>query len=589
MSEKNAVLPPVEAPVTTPLPLEEPTPASEKAPKRNKFASKDKHRRKMPKWLKTLIIVVLLSAIAYGSYILIQKLIKKDDTAITTAFATTQTLEQQVSGYGTVTPKQKTEYGAKVRGTVTEVAVTAGQSVAAGDLLFVINPSELQTELTAAYSALESARSGVETARKALDALNTTAPFTGKLIESATIHQGDDLSSGLKLGKLVDDSTLTLASYFSYAYIGDIKPGMSANVSIPDSMTSVLGTVSSVDRIKKVKDGAMLFRANITIKNPGTLVAGSSAAAVLRINGADVMPAESGTLANNREQEITLQSSGKVTYTSVMDYGEYKQGQTLVSLSNTSLRPALESAQKSYDEAAKKVEELEANIHNTEIRSEIDGMVSAVMISVGDKLTASGTSVVTVSNTSSLVIDVNIDELDVSKVSVGMPVEITLDEGGEPIMGTLSYVAFEAKTTDNNGGGGWGGSVAQFPAKIDIQSDGRLLPGRNVNYKIRTTVKENVLTIPSSAVIYTESGTSAYVRKADGKKYEDAIKLPEGQVPEGFVALPIEIGVSDDQNTEIISGLSEGDEVYTTAVDNKDENNGMMGAMAVGTVNLIGR
>lgn len=549
-------------------------------PKRNKFA--DKKKRKLPKWIKITIPCVLVGALGFGAYYLITSLISKDADPTQTGIVSMGTLEQNVSGWGNIGAKKKEEYGAKTRGEVTEVFVKAGDTVHAGDLLFSVDPTELQAELDTARRDLDAARTRVNEAADAITNLTTTAPFNGKLIEAGDFKNGQEVAAGAKIGKLIDDSTLLLSAYFSYAYIDSIAPGMKANVSIPDNMTSVVGNVESVDRIKKVKDGAVLFRVNITINNPNTLAAGSPAAATILTNDGDIMPAESGTLRNNREQELTMKSGGKVTFTSIMDYGEYSAGQNLCTVSNTNLRPALETAQRSYEDAEKKVTDLEKDMNGGEVRAEIDGQVSAIVVSVGDKLTGAGTPLVTVSDTTSLVVDVSIDELDISKVQVGMPVTITSDDkDSEAIIGTLTSLAFEAKIDQNNGG------VATFPAKIDIESNGKFLPGMNVNYKISTIIKESCLTVPSAGVIYTESGVAAYVKKIDGKAYENALTLAEGKVPEGFVAVPIEIGLSDDNKTEVISGLEEGDEVYVTALS-EGEDMGIMegGGMVISNVGV---
>lgn len=554
--------------------------ASSDLPKRNKFA--DKNKRKVPKWIKIVVPLAIAGAVGYGAYSLISNLVSKQAEPPLTGMASTNTLQQTVSGWGNVAAKSKEDYGAKTRGVVTEVHVKAGDSVKIGDLLFSVDPSELQTELDTARRDLDSARVRVSEAIEAIDNLSTTAPFAGKLIEAAEFRNGQDVSAGAKIGKLVDDSTLVLSGYFSYAYIDSITAGMSANVSVPDNMASVLGTVSSVDKIKKVKDGAMLFRVNISIDNPGTLTAGSAAAATILSNEGEIMPAENGVLRYNREQELTMKSGGKVSFSSVMDYGEYKSGQTLCTVSNTSLAPALATAQKSLEDITKKVSDLEKDINGGDVVAAIDGQISAVVVSVGDKLTGAGTPLVTISNTSSLVIDINIDELDISKVQPGMPVVIsTDDQGTDAVTGTLSYLAFEAKIDQNNGG------VATFPAKIDIESNAKMLPGMNVNYKINTIIKENCLTIPSSGVIYTESGVTAYVQKVDGVTYENEITLAEGQVPEGFVAVQIEIGLSDDKNTEILTGIEEGAVVYLTATSD-EQNYGNGGGMMEGGAIMIG-
>ena len=74
------------------------------------------------------------------------------------------------------------------------------------------------------------------------------------------------------------------------------------------------------------------------------------------------------------------------------------------------------------------------------------------------------------------------------------------------------------------------------------------------------------MTVPSGAVVYTEEGAAVYAKPAEGQSFENALPAPEGsEVPEGFVLVPIETGISDTDNTEVISGIGEGVEVYLSA------------------------
>ncbi len=557
-------------------------------PARNKFA--DKKKRRLPKWIKVTVFLIVLAAMGYGVYTLLQRMTAQEEQDnLQVGMVTRGPLAQNVTGYGTIRPQQEAKYGDKTRGEVVEVAVEAGQTVHAGDLLFVVDPSEFQEELDEAYDAVESARQRVEEAQRAIEELTFTAPFSGKLVDAPTFRQGQEVPAGTSLGKLVDDSTLKLSSYYSYAYENDIRPGMAVRVSIPDSMAEVEGVVDSVDYIRKIQDGAVLFRANISIPNTGTLSAGAYAAAAIPTEAGDIMPADSGKLENAREEEISLKAGGKVAFSSVMDYGEYTQGQVLITLTSTTTGPALENAQKSYDAAVKRVNELEKDMQNTEIRSEIDGMISSVVVKVGDKLTASGTPVITVSDTSSLVVEANIDELDMSKIAVGMPVEVTTGDSSDPenipTIGSLVELSYEAKSDSNEMGG-----AAYFPVKIAIESDGRLLPNMNVNYKINTTLLDDCLQIPSSAVIYTEAGVTAFVRPAEGSTYETIVEdVPADQIPEGFIAVPIEIGIADERNTRVISGLNEGDEVYMTSATQEDMYSEVMIGAAFPAARLLRR
>lgn len=538
-------------------------------PVRNKFAT-EKRKRKLPKWLKITLSLAVVAAIGFGVYKLVDMFTSKDAMPPSTAMAYRGTLSSDVSGYGSVVPKNKADYGAKVLGTVTDVYVNAGDIVKVGDKLFSIDPSELMDDLDAANAAKRAALANLKTAVQNMENTTVSAPFSGKLIDGIKIKAGDEISGGTKLGTLVDDSSMTLELYFSHAYIDDITAGMEANVSISESMSYIKGKVSGIEKVKRISpDGSILFRVDITVPNPGTLTKDMSAVASVMTPNGEAFPYEGGTLDYLNTKDIVAKVSGMVNYANIVDYGEYTGGQTILSVDGDGLEVAIEDAQKAYDEAEKKVIELTDSIENTEILATIDGMVSAVLVSPGDVLTASGTSVLSISDTSSLFVEINIDELDVNKLSVGMDATIIYNGGSEPKEwhGTLSYLSFEAKRQENNWGGG---SVAYFPARIAVENDGTLLPNMNVDYRMTSLIKEDCLLVPSGAIVYSESGTLVYVKNETLTGSEQIADIQSDAIPDGFTPVIVEIGLSDDRSTEIISGISDGVEVMSKNIQTDD-------------------
>ena len=112
---------------------------------------------------------------------------------------------------------------------------------------------------------------------------------------------------------------------------------------------------------------------------------------------------------------------------------------------------------------------------------------------------------------------------------------------------------------------------ATFPATVALANDGTLLPGVSVNYTITATVKENCLTVPSSAITYTEDGsTVVYVKDGQDFTYDKVEGLPEDQIPKGYYPVAVTVGLSDATNTEI-EGLQEGTVVYAGKATNEQQ------------------
>ena len=582
------------APPSEPL-TEENTPLDAQPLIRNKYADKLNTGKKLPKAAKIAIGVVAAAILGGGGYFAVAKLNDASTTVSDeTAFSALGFLETYVEGYGQTAAKRSEDLGKDIKGTVTEVLVAPGDQVAAGDTLLKIDADETRKELDEAMDAQEDARQGIESAQRSLrsagekaSALNVTAPFAGKLIppgqenaegaegettavKELRVQPGDELDAGTVIGLLVDDSTLRVPLYYSYAYIDKITEGMPASVSVAYTMTSVYATVEKVEKIERISpDGTKTFRVTLVFENPGTLTKDMDAIGSIEIDGQQVVPADTGKIEYSREKELTLESGGTVTAVDGLSYYRFTEGQTILRLSNPDLTDAVASAsaaveaqQKMFEQKQKRVEELQKLLEEATIVSPIDGIVIDVPVSEGEKV--DGTKAVcTVADLSSIVVNASIPEIDIDKVEVGQPVQLSMDSG-DMFTGSVLSVSMKAETSE----GSRGGTSISFPVVIavDENPEQTLSPNRSLEFKITTATREDCVTVPSSAVVYTADGAAVYVRPADGQEFENAVPVPEGsEVPEDFVLVPIETGISDADNTEVVSGIGEGVEVFLAA------------------------
>lgn len=142
----------------------------------------------------------------------------------------------------------------------------------------------------------------------------------------------------------------------------------------------------------------------------------------------------------------------------------------------------------------------------------------------------------------SLQATVNLSEVDIVKVSSGQKVTLTLDAfPGKTFTGRVT-------TIDTNGSVSSG--VTTYPATITLDTAiNNIYPNMAVNATIITDIKNNVLLVPSAAI-----------QTVDGQSAVRVIR--SGQI----TSVPVEIGSSNDTQTEIITGINEGDEVVTGSV-----------------------
>ena len=525
--------------------VETPTPAG--AP--GSAPTPPKNRKKRKKTVRRIIAAVLVLAIGFT---LLKKFGKKDGEAeIGTAIVDYGSITSMVNGSGMVKAKKSESITLATAGTVGDVFVTEGQKVAAGDPLFTYDSPDAEKKVREAKTNIEGYQKQLNAAYKDIAKLNLTAPYAGKLLETVKLTVGDEVGAQ-KVATLVDDTQMRLTQYYSYAYQSELYAGQTVQVSVPALMSSIDGRVEKVHMVKRVtSEGSELFSVEIVVPNAGVLAKDMAASATVVVNGETVYPYEAGKLDYYRTSELSI-PAGTVVATNLIDYLSVSAGEPLVQVNGENTENTIFDLEQSLQKAQKELEEAEKNAAYANAVAPIDGMVIGLSITPGQEITASATAL-TISDTNTVTISATVDELNVSYLKVGMGVD--LNQWGNPSFGTISSVSLSSSV--NNG-------VATYPFTIEADNaDGTLQINSNINYNLTASQSDNCLVLPIQAVrtVGLEDGTSATVvyLKADSMP-DNAIELPYS---EGFYPVQVEIGIQDNNNVEIKSGVEQGDEVFT--------------------------
>ena len=532
--------------------VETPTPAG--APGSAPTPPKSKKKRK--KTTRRIIALVLVIALGFGLYRHFGKKEGAGEQQVVKDTVMYGSITSTVEGSGMVKAKNSETITLATAGTVTDVFVTEGQQVMAGDPLFTYDSPAAEKDVRDAKADIEGYQKKLNAAYKDIAALTLTAPYAGKLLETAQLAVGDEVS-GQKVATLVDDTRMRLTQYFSYAYEGELYAGQTVQVSIPALMATVEGTVEKVHMVKRVtSEGSELFSAEIVVPNAGVLAKDMEAPATVEVNGETVYPYEAGKLDYYRTSELSI-PAGTVVATNLIDYLSVSAGQLLVQVNGENTENTIFELEQSLQKAQKELEEAEKNAAYANAVAPIDGMVIGLSITPGQEITASATAL-TISDTNTVTISATVDERNVSYLKVGMGVN--LNQWGNPSFGTISSVSLSSSV--NNG-------VATYPFTIEADNaDGTLQINSNINYNLTASQSDNCLVLPIQAVrtVGLEDGTSATVvyLKADSMP-DNAIELPysDETIPEGFYPVQVEIGIQDNNNVEIKSGVEQGAEVFT--------------------------
>ena len=517
--------------------VETPTPAG--AP--GSAPTPPKSRKKRKKTTRRIIALVLVIALGFGLYRHFGKKEGAGEQQVVKDTVMYGSITSTVEGSGMVKAKNSETITLATAGTVTDVFVTEGQQVMAGDPLFTYDSPAAEKEVRDAKADIEGYQKKLNAAYKDIAALTLTAPYAGKLLETAQLTVGDEVS-GQKVATLVDDTRMRLTQYFSYAYEGELYAGQTVQVSIPALMATVEGTVEKVHMVKRVtSEGSELFSAEIVVPNAGVLAKDMEASATVAVNGETVYPYETGKLDYYRTSELSI-PSGTVVSTNLIDYLSVSAGQLLVQVNGENTENTIFDLEQSLQSAQKKLEEAEKNAAYANAVAPIDGTVIGLSIYAGQEVTGSTA----------------VDERNVSYLKVGMSVNLSQWNGQS--FGTISSVSLSSSA--NNG-------VVTYPFTIEADNtEGTLQVNSYVDYNLTASQSDNCLVLPIQAVrtVGLEDGTSATVVyvQADSEP-DNMVQIPymDEEIPAGFYPVQVEIGIQDNYNVEIKSGVEEGTVVFT--------------------------
>ena len=550
--------------VTVPQPAPAASPASPPGRPKPKF-----NKRKVRQAVIAGAVVVALAA---GGFLLYRFLTKQDSASseIQTQAVQYGTIQSKVTGSGNAKAKESAAITLTAGGTVQEVFVSPGDTVTAGQPLYTIFSQEAQDQVTQAQTQVDNLNKEMSALLEDANNLTVRAPFAGKLINVKEFQPDQEVAKETAVATLVNDKKLKLSLYFSYAYENQIHTGQSVQVSIPTVMGTYTGTVEKINKVRFISpEGAVHFEAVLVFDNPGTLTAGMDASATLTASdGSAIYPYENGKTEYYETREIVTKAAGPVvSQGNLMDYADVSAGEALLTLGSSTIDETIMSKQKEIDEAQKKLADAQKGLADFNAVSPIDGSVTSCTLTPGTEV-KSGDTVVTISNTTNMVVDITVDDRNIAFVQPGLTVELS-DWNGNTFIGTVTAINMGAAESQNG--------MTNYPVTLTVDNqDGSLLAGMYLDYSFVASQSDDCMMVPMQSVknIPGEDGStdSVVFIRAD-KRPENAVDLeipePEpGQPPmypspeDGFYPVKVETGLNDDYNVEIKSGLNGDEEVF---------------------------
>jgi len=185
-------------------------------------------------------------------------------------------------------------------------------------------------------------------------------------------------------------------------------------------------------------------------------------------------------------------------------------------------------------------------ISNTLVRSTINGTILDVPIKVGNSVIQSnnfndGTTIASVANMSDMLFVGKLDETEVGRIKVGMPMDITIGAlQDQKLIAKLEYISPKGKEEN-------GAITFEMKAAVKVPKEVFVRAGYSANAQIVFSKSENVITIPESCIEFGGDTAFVYVLKTKD--------------PQVFTKKQIKIGLSDGVKIEVKSGLKLTDKI----------------------------
>ncbi len=463
--------------------------------------------------IKTTLFVVIVIVVAI---ILVVRSTRTTTATTSYVLGTVQpgTVVSTVSGTGQVSTSDTLAITPQVSGTLESISVQPGASVAKGQTLFVVDPTDAEKTLRDAKLNLASAQLDLEsfqaqTASSATDQGTAVSDAYNNLLNSnpeavptdniTATYTAPTISGNYTLGK---EGAITISTYSSSAGISFNASGLATGSGIANNITP-----------------EPIGNSGLYVSFPAKTTYGLT----WTIN----LP---NTAANNYLSNYNAYQSALETQTE----NNAANGVTNISLQTKEL--AVTQAQNAVTDA-------EDTLAEYYVTAPFTGTLASIPVVVGQQVSSGTTLGTVITNQEEAVIPLN--EVDAANVTLGQKATMTFD--------AISNLTMTGKVVEVDTIGTVSQGVVNYNVKIAFDTeDPRIKSGMSVSATIATQVAQDVLIVPSTAI--KGSGDSEYVLTATSATDPAPVQVP------------VTTGISDDANTQVLSGLTAGQQVVTRTV-----------------------
>jgi len=498
----------------------------------------------------SIIILIILTILGYLGFKTIFK--ATEDINYITATVSRGSVLVLATGSGQVEASSSIDLKSKVSGDITYVGAKAGDIVKKGKLLFSIDSKSVQKSIRDAELNLESAKLSFEK-------LN---------------NQNSDENINADLNKIYEDSLNNISSVFLDLPI--ILTGL-GNLLLEQNLSynsTRIVSKAALDYRDKAED--LYYKSDksflLNQKNYKLLTRDLEKEKIEDIIDEiyETTRLISDTLKSykNFVDYMANQDNKTSSYASYQnDLGSYIRTingnlSSLLSIKNsinsyrdnsTNSGLDIQSSLLSLRQRENSLQDIKDVLADYYIYAPFDGIISSILVKKGD--TSSGVLATII--TKQKIASISLNEIDIAKIKLGQKATLTFD--------AIDNLTITGEVSEIDSVGTVSQGVVSYNLKISFDiSDERVKPGMSVSASIITEIAQNVLVLPNNA-IKNQNGIN-YVQLFSGVTTTSIVNSQESSSLVIPTQVEVVVGLVDDTNTEIISGLKEGERVVTRTI-----------------------
>lgn len=465
--------------------------------RRTKKKKRGKAGRIVRKTVRTVVVLtVIAGAGLFGLKAYIQKQAESSDNeSYSRAVVTRGAMEETVYGTGTTSARNQTNVLAGADGTLTDLRVSVGDEVKAGDILAVLTNADLDDEITDLEFDLWELDDTILDTGVGSKVTAVEAPAAGRVM-AIYAGVGDDA-----LAVFRREGALAIISTDGRMKVELSDVDASAGVALNDKLTvtgedfTAEGTVVDLTR-----QGTSL---TLTIQDDSLPMGASVAVATM-----DGVTLGTATLEVNKPMAVS--SYGGTIESVHAEVGKnVKRGETLFKLTDSPITLKLENLRLQRETANKSLEEAKEQRENLIVIAPCDGTIATLNVSEGDEIT-NGALIGSILEGEDMNLTIAVDELDVVEVAVGQKVKITVDALSDAEMDGEVYKI--APVGSNSGG------VTTYDVELTFDAAGSgVRSGMNATGEITVASTDDTLYVPVEALMTIGDATYLMVENGDGQ------------------------------------------------------------------------